>query len=882
MTDIETVIAEMTLSEKISMLAGQDLWHTIPIPRLNIPALKVTDGPNGARGAWGNLGPASVCLPVGMALGATWNVALIEALGELLAKEVRRKQAHILLAPTVNIHRTPIAGRNFECFAEDPYLSGQLATAYINGIQNNGAGACIKHFVCNDQEFERMSISAEVQERPLHEIYLEPFRLAIRAAKPWAVMSAYNKLNGVWASENDLILQKILKQTWGFSGLVMSDWFGTYTADVPAGGLDLEMPGPARWMSADHVQQALASGDLTPEALDDKVRRLLGAMQRAGILDQPDLPTEEIGIDLPDERQLVRAAAQETIVLLTNHDNILPLNPDAGQTIAVIGELARWPNIMGGGSSQVTPHYVVSPLAGIRRRVGAQATVLYEPGCRVRKHLPLPDLATMHSADGRPGVDMALYDNLDGHGEPAYQRVTEQFSFGWFGESVPAVNQERFSARLSGYFTPQESGVHTFELTSVGQSRCFLDGELILDNWNEAQPQAQQTVQLSLHAGQAYAINVEFRWQGDPRWRSLHLGHLPPQAEDLMAAAVAAARQADVVILVAGLTSDWEAEGFDRVDMELPGAQNELIAQVTAVNPRTIVVLNTGSAVAMPWVDQAAAVVAQWYNSQECGNALADVLFGDVSPSGKLPTTFPKRLQDNPAYLNYPGENGKVLYGEGLFVGYRYYDAKEVAPLFPFGHGLSYTDFAYGRLQLSAHEFTATDGLTLSCDIHNAGARAGKEIVQVYVRDVQSALVRPPQELKAFTKVALVPGETQVVTFKLDQEAFWYYNPAAGGWQVEPGEFEILVGASSRDIRLRATVRLIDTMQHLHSGMSMRALLADAHGRAVLHDHFGALLGAVEEHGVQDMTLIQLAQFAPDMLTPDKLAAVDADLAAQP
>lgn len=880
MKDIEQLLSEMNLDEKIGMLAGADLWHTVPNARLGIPAIKVSDGPNGVRGAWTNLSPSSACLPVGMALGATWNEELLERLGGLLAEEVQAKGAHILLAPTVNIHRTPIAGRNFECFAEDPYLSGQMAAAYINGLQRRGAGACIKHFVCNDQEFERTSMSSEVAERPLREIYLEPFRLAIRAAKPWSVMSAYNKINGIYASENDPLLKKILKEEWGFEGLVMSDWFGTYTPAVPAGGLDLEMPGPARWMSAEHVRVALDNGELTLAALDDKVRRILHVAQLAGAFENPVLP-EEHSVNRPDQRQLIREAAQETIVLLTNKEEILPLEPGSLRRIAVIGELAHWSNIMGGGSSQITPHYVVSPLEGISKRLAGQVEVSYAPGCFIHKTLPTLEPETLTTADGRPGLELTLYDNLDFSGEAAYTAVTPRTSFGFFDKSVPNVNQERFCLRLTGRFTPQESGQHTLGLSSVGQSRLFIDGDLALDNWGDAQSGHEKTIQRHLTAGQAYAITLEFRWEGDPHWRSVRLGHLPPQAADLMAEAVALALQADVAIVVAGLTAEWESEGFDRVDMSLPGDQDTLISLVAAANPKTIVVLNTGSAVAMPWIDRVAAVVAQWYNSQECGNALADVLFGDVTPSGKLPTTFPRRLEDNPAYINYPGENGQVLYGEGLFVGYRYYDKKDVTPLFPFGHGLSYTRFEYSDLRLSAPQFTAVTGLTVQCQVRNTGVRPGKEIVQLYVRDVQASLVRPEKELKAFAKVALEPGETKTVTFTLDQEAFWYYNPAAGGWQVEPGEFEILLGASSRDIRLRHLVQLAATdEQRLHTGLTLRVLLADEHGRSILQKHFGEMLDAVETFGLHEQTLEQLALLAPDMLTAAKLAEIGHDLAA--
>lgn len=880
MPEIEKLIEQLTLDEKISMLAGADLWHTVAIPRLGIPSIRVTDGPNGARGAKGNMGPTSACFPVGMALGATWNTALVEKIGEALADEVKAKGSHILLAPTVNIHRTPIAGRNFECYSEDPYHSGKMASAYIQGMQNNGVGACIKHFVCNDQEFERNSMSSEVEERPLREIYLEPFRLALRDSQPWSVMSSYNRINGVFASENEHTLQEILKQEWGFDGLVMSDWFGTYTPNVPAGGLDLEMPGPGRWMSAEHVRAALENGSLTQAALDDKIRRILRTIERAGAFAKPELQPER-SEDKPQHRAIIREAAREAIVLLTNHNNALPLNPRELKTIAVIGELAKWPNIMGGGSSQVTPHYVISPLEGIRSRVGSLAKVEYETGCFIHKSMPTPDLASLASEDGKPGLTMRIYDNLDFSGKPAYEAVSDRLNFGWFDDSVPNVTQERFCARLTGSFTALETGQHIFGLSSVGQSKLILDGETVIDNWNNSTPNIEKTYQKQLAAGQKVAVIIEFRWEGNRIWRSLRFSHLPPLSATLMEDAVALAKRADIAIVVAGLSSEWESEGYDRVDMELPGAQNELIEKVAAANPNTVVVVNVGSAVSMPWVDKVAAVLYQWYNSQETGNALADILFGDTNPSGKLPTTFPVRLEDNPAYINYPGENGKVLYGEGLFVGYRYYDKKKVEPLFPYGFGLSYTRFTYSNLQLGAQEFSAESGLEVSFDVTNSGDRSGKEIVQLYVRDVRSALVRPEKELKAFAKVDLAPGETRTVRFHLDQEAFWYYNPARGGWITEPGEFEILVGASSRDIRLSGNAALIPTRTEttrLHTGMTLRALLNDDGGKAVFARHFAEWMSTPDLQMALDLTVDQIAALAPHVLTAEKLAVLASDL----
>ena len=880
MTDIEDLITQMTLEEKISMLAGKDLWHTVPVPRLGIPSIRVTDGPNGARGSQGSLAPTSALIPVGIALGATWNTELVERVGQLLGDETKIKGAHMLLAPTVNIHRTPIAGRNFECFAEDPYLSGMLASAYINGIQSKGVGACIKHFVCNDQEYQRNSMSSKVEERPLREIYLEPFRLAQQNSRPWSFMSGYNRVNGIFASENDHTLKDILKGEWGFDGLVMSDWFGTYTAEVPGGGLDLEMPGPARWMSDKVVRRALSSGDLTEAELDDKVRRILVTIERAGAFENPELKPDG-SADLPEHRALIREAARETIVLLKNKENILPLDVEKRKTIAVIGELARWPNLMGGGSSGVSPHYQVSPFEGIFRYVDERAEVEYSKGCFIHKNLPTPALSTVSSEEGKPGLTLRIYDNLDFSGKPAFERTTtDRLGYGWFDDSVPNVTQERFSARMTGFFTPTESGLHTLSLASMGQSRLTLGGEVIIDNWTISIPNAEQRIEKRLEAGKTYPLALDFKWEGNRVWRAVRIGHLPPQPVDHIADAVALAKRADVVILIAGLTGDWEAEGYDRINMDLPGDQNELIEKVAAVNPNTIVVLNGGSPVSMPWIDNVAAVVEQWYNSQEAGNALADVLFGEVSPSGKLPTTFPKRLKDNPASINYPGENGEVLYGEGLFVGYRYYDAKDIDPLFPFGFGLSYTSFAYSNLKFSETRFTEESTIEVSLDVRNTGACAGKEIVQLYVRDIKSALVRPEKELKAFAKVDLAVGESKTVILRLDRQAFWYYNPARNGWGVEPGDFEILIGASSRDIRLSGEVTLLPNRgkERLNTSMTLRSILDDSGGRAVFEKHFGEWMSTPDLQHALDLTVDNIAVLVPHVLTPENMNLLATEL----
>ncbi|MBN1890328.1 MAG: glycoside hydrolase family 3 C-terminal domain-containing protein [Thermoflexales bacterium] len=879
--DIEGLIAQLTLEEKVSLLAGADLWHTVPVERLGIPVLKLTDGPAGARGAESSTAPTSASFPPGVALGATWNTALVERVGAALGEETRAKSAHVLLAPTVNIHRSPLAGRNFECYSEDPYLSGCMAAAYIKGLQSQRVGACIKHFVCNDSEFERQTINSVVSSRALHEIYLAPFRLAIQRSHPWSLMSAYNKVNGVSCSENSYLLLELLKSEWGFDGLVMSDWAGTYSPNVAPAGLDLEMPGPARWMGQ-YALDAVTSGRLSQAALDDKVRRLLRTMERVGAFEQPELRPEQ-SIDKPEHRRLAREAGGEAIVLLKNAGAILPL----GQlkSIAVIGSNARWPAVQGGGSIRVTPHYVVSPLEGIQAAAGSQIEVRYALGCPIYRATPLLDRNWLKAADGRPGFDVELYDNTDLSGEPAVRTFTPRADVALSNDFVAGVNPASFSVRLSATLTPPEGGAYTLSLAGNGLNRVLIDARLLIDNWShqsnlDLPPWGlpEHKAEIELAAGQPYHLVVEYSWEGDNLWRSVRLGCWPRLPADPITEAAALAGQSDVAVVFAGLTDEWESEGYDRPDMRLPGKQAELIEQVAAANPNTIVVLNAGSPVQMEWLDKVAAVLQAWYLGQEGGNAVADVLFGRVNPSGKLPTTFPKRLQDNPAYINYPGENGQVHYGEGIWVGYRYYDKKDVEALFPFGHGLSYTTFAYRDLAIELGQ----DQVRVSLELQNTGSRAGQEVVQVYVRDVECSLARPEKELKAFAKVPLHAGQSKTVSFTLERDALSFYDDARRAWVAEAGAFEVLVGSSTRDIRLSGRFEWTGERLALHAGMTLKALLDDERGQAVLEKHLGALLSHPQIPRAMHYPLAYIARFAPQVLTPEMLAAIDADLAATP
>ncbi len=811
---IEELLGQMTLEEKAAMTAGTGAWHSTGVERLGIPPIKMTDGPKGARGE-GRAGTTSASFPVGVAMAATWDPELIRQVGAALGEEMKSKDAQVLLGPTVNIHRHPLAGRNFECYSEDPYLSGRLAVAFVEGVQGQGVGACVKHFVCNDSEFERMTISSEVDERTLREIYLLPFEMAVKGADPWTIMGSYNRLNGVYACGNRRLLTETLRDEWGFRGFVVTDWFAQKedTATAANAGLDLEMPGPARDMGAKLLEE-VRSGAVEEATMDDIVRRLLRITILSGRLDDPEEKPERSD-DRPEHRALARRVAAEGMVLLKNDRGILPLDPSALRTLAVIGPNAEVGAFEGGGSSRVNPHYLVHPLEAIRERCIDQVKVVHERGCLIHMFTPEIDQARYAAGadgDGR-GVTVAYFDSADCSGRPVYGRRVRQIGIRFLGPVPGVADAENFSCRWSATFTPDTSGIHTFGLTAVGMGRLLVDGTEVLDNWTD--PRAgtwlygmgseEVTAKVEMEAGKNYQLAVEYARGGGPQNAGLRFGMVPPHPEDLMERAAAAASQADAAILVVGTTDEWETEGNDRADMALPGEQRELIERVAGANPNTVVVMNAGSPVEMDWLDQVPAVLQAWFPGQESGNALADVLFGDTNPCGKLPTTFPKRLQDSPAFFNYPGENGTVLYGEGIFVGYRGYDARDIEPLFPFGHGLSYTTFEYGDASVATE---GSDAVVVEVDITNTGSRAGCEVVQCYVRDVQARLSRPPKELKGFTKVSLGPGETATARIVLDGRAFSYYDPSRGGWVLEPGDFELLIGSSSRDIRTVATVTI--------------------------------------------------------------------------
>jgi len=812
---IEQLLSQMTLEEKVSMAAGANLWHSTGVERLGIPAFKMTDGPNGARGdARGGL--TAACFPVGTALASSWNLHLINQVGQALGEEAGSKGAQILLGPTVNIHRSPLAGRNFECYSEDPHLTARMAVAFVRGVQSRGVGACVKHFVCNDSEFERHSMSSEVDERTLREIYLLPFEMVVKEANTWSVMSSYNKINGIWASQSHYLLTQVLKEEWGFQGGVISDWGGSNdTIGCANGGLDLEMPGPAKTMG-DDLLKAVQAGNVDEVVLEDKCRRLMRILFWSGKFDQPEV-IEEKSEDRPEHRQLARLAAVESFVLLKN-EGTLPLQMEKLKSIAVIGPNAAVAQIQGGGSSGVNPHYAVTPLQGIQTRCGDQVDVRYAMGCSNHKMVSRLDTKCLRPDDGDlgQGFKLEFFNDLDLDGEVVETSHSKRSEQVWFGEFSADVDSTNFSVRLSAELNPTENGSHHLSLVSSGLSRLYLDNDLIIDNWeNQDRGDAyfgtgstEVIAEVELTAGKPCQLMVEYS-RRNAGFAALRIGYMSIDTDNPIEKAVEIARDCDVALVFAGLNGDWDTEGHDRNDMEMPGDQVKLIKAVAKANSNTVVLLNNGSSLVMSdWLDQVSAVLECWYPGQECGNAVADVLFGDQDPSGRLTQTFPKRLEDNPAFLNYPGDLGQVRYGEGIFVGYRYYDKKRIEPLFPFGHGLSYTRFEYSELSLPKDHYSSADQIELTIKVKNIGDRKGSEVIQLYIKDLYPRLIRADQELKDFAKITLDVGQSEVVRFNLNARSLAFYDPQQKKWLAEPGEYELRVGSSSRDIRTTERFRL--------------------------------------------------------------------------
>jgi len=796
--DVEVLLARLTLDEKAALTAGADFWTLVSIDRVGIPPVRVTDGPNGARGSalFGLGGETAVCAPCGSALGATWDPALVERVGVMLGEEALTKACRVLLAPTVNLHRSPLAGRNFECPSEDPLLSGKTAAAFVRGVQSQGVVTTVKHFAGNDAEFERHTMNSVIDERALRELYLVPFELAVREGGALGVMTAYNRLNGPHCSEHQELLTRILRGEWGFEGFVLTDWLSAgSTGGSSSAGVDLEMPGPARFFGS-FLADAVRAGEVEEATLDAQAGHLLRVFERVGALDDPADWTST-SIDRPEHRALAREAAASSMVLLRN-DGVLPFDATAIRTLAVLGPNAQRPQMMGGGSANLAPHYRISPLDALRARLGAGVDVRYERGVDIDRTAPSVD--TSFAADFFAGRELA--------GPVVGGRTFSDGRLLLIDSAPEGVDIADFSFRGAANYTPDETGPHTVSLVQMGGgARVLVDGVVIIDGIADppgpgteffGMGSAEVEAVLELEVGRPVELVVEFVERDGFFLRGAKIGLRRPSPPDLLDRAVAAAAAADAAVVVVGTNDDWESEGHDRATMDLPGRQDELVTRVIAAQPNTVVVVNTGAPVTMPWADDAPAIVQAWFGGQELANALADVITGDAEPAGRLPTTFPQLVEHNPSFGNFPGENGEVRYGEGLLMGYRWYDARRLPTRFPFGHGLSYSTYAMGEPRVGADD---GEHVTLHVPVTNTGTRRGAEVVQCYVAPPRpTRLVRPPKELKAFAKVWLDPGESTTVTLALDQRAFSYWDPTQPGWRVDPGTYELCVGRSSADI----------------------------------------------------------------------------------
>ena len=802
----------LTLEEKANFLSGRDLWHLEGVERLGIPPIQVTDCGHGITvilDEAGNYSGCATCFPTGVGQAATWNRQLQHEIGQALAREARALGSTILLAPMVNIHRTPLNGRNYETYSEDPFLAGTLAAAFINGVQSQHIGACIKAFTANNQQAHQHEISAEISERALREIYFPAFKIPIMKANPWSLMTCYNKVNGEHTSESHSLLTTVIKDEWRYDGFIMSDWRATFSAQCITAGLDLEMPGPGKFMRQQDVLHALENGAMSEKELDDTVGRILKAIIKAKLVDvnPPELPA---AWNSPAHQKLALRAAEESIVLLKNEHELLPLDKTIIKKLAVIGPNAKEARLGGGGSASVTACYSVSPLSGLQNYCGNDIHINFEEGCSKKGSLPIiysHYFRTTKNDTVVQGLTGEYFNGAALQGDPVCTRVDDKIDFSW-GWATPCAGIDKlsYSARWTGRLIPPAMGKYKLGLTCTEAGcRLFLNDSLYIDAWGESATEnfeaqfsnVSQTVTVFLRADSAYDIRVEFHKMGNKN--SIRLEWQIPGQENPIAKAAQLARQSDAAIIYAGLSNLFEGGNNDRESLELPGDQNSLISQVAQANPHTVVVLINGSPVTMPWIDEVHAVLEAFYPGQEGGNAIARVLFGEVNPSGKLPETFPKRPEDTPTFDNYPGENSVVHYAEGIYVGYRHYDTKNIEPLYAFGHGLSYTAFEYSDLQL---EVAAQDSILAHFQLKNSGDRAGAEVVQLYLRDVLCSIDRPTKELKGFIKIYLHPGEQKSVSLVFSKKDLAFYSEQQNKWVVEPGEFEVLIGSSSRDIRL--------------------------------------------------------------------------------
>jgi len=798
---VTDLISKMTLEEKIEQLSGIG-FDTRENTRLGIPAVSMADGPAGVRK--GN----ATAFPAPVAMAASWDPELLYQVGNTIGREAESKGISYMLGPAINIHRYPLGGRNFESYGEDPFLTGEMAASYIQGIQANNVLAAAKHFTVNNQEWNRSKIDVQVSERALREIYFPGFKAAVQKGKTQTVMTAYNVVNGIYSSENNFLLNQVLKDEWGFEGYVVSDWAAVKSTIATANsGLDLEMPFGEYY--GEKLLQAVKQGKVSEEIINEKIRRIMSARMTTGIFDTK-LHKDPSVIHKQSHKNLARKVSEESIVLLKNEHNILPLDKTKIKKIALIGPNAIEAVTGAGGSSMVVPTYSVSPYDGIKALVKNSVELNIAPGIAITNDiLPISSQYLTHKVDSKrqTGLLGEYFTSTDLSGEPVMTRIDKLISFFWSYSAPHSAlhapdDNNHFSIQWNGQIHPPKSGEYTFTLMHPNGARLYINNKLIIDKKLQKGKQRVHQGVIKLTANETYDIKIEyFQYE----WESgVKLGWTVP-GQDLMKEAIAAAKNADIAIIFAGLSNRHEGEGNDRESLNLIN-QDKLIAAVSGVNPNTIVVLETGTTVSMStWQNKVSAIIQAWYPGQEGGNAIANILFGNVNPSGKLPFSFIQEESHSPAFVGYKSPDLKARYDEGIFVGYRYLDKHKIDLLYPFGHGLSYTEFSYSNLTIK--KLTNTS-FKVSIEIKNTGDVSGKEVIQLYVNDKESEFPRPIKELKAFKKINLNPNESKIVEWTLNKDAFSYFNPQTKEWTVEKGEFSILVGASSSDIRLSQDITL--------------------------------------------------------------------------
>lgn len=796
---VEALLDQMTLEEQVSVLAGSNMWNTVPNERLGIPKLRVSDGPAGVRGSRFD-GPASMNIPCSTAIAASWDMALVREIGELLGRELEAKGARVHLAPTVNLHRTPVGGRNFECMSEDPLLTALTALEYVKGVQSHGIASCIKHLVGNDTEFERMTIDSQIDERTLREMYLYPFERSVKDADVMSIMTSYNRINGPYAADSEWLLQSVVRDEWGFDGAFISDWYGLHsTAEGVNAGLDLEMPGPTLHRGQKLID-AVNNGDVSADVVRNRARNVLNLMERTGALDTP--PGPEGSRDDAQDHATLRRASAAGMVLLQNNNAALPLVPTGINSIAVLGPNASTATVMGGGSAHVTPTRVSHPLDALMNRLQPLGiSVEHSAGCNINKKLPELDIRNLRDVHMDYFNDVEQMDNPSA--VPDMAGTTGVFRLLWTGDPLgrrePNIS---FGARMSAVFTPHVSGEWSFSLESVAASRIIIDGAIVLDNADVpsggsffGMGKPETIIKIALEAEREYLLVVEVRHTPIGSGLSgLTIGAMGPIDHDQLGEAIDLAARSDVSVIVVGTNDDWESEGWDRETIDLPGKQDILIHEVAKVSKRTIVVINAGSPVAMPWLNEVDAVLFSWFAGQEMGDALVDVLLGDVEPSGRLPVTMPRRMEDTPAAEHHPGRNGVAKYLEGRLIGYRWYDTIGREPQFPFGFGLGYADVKVTDAASSGTHMVTTT-------LQNTSQRDGVQVVQVYAHLVNRDGLsndEPFQRLVGWSRVVVPAGASVNAVVKLDRDAYRTWDVETGKWTQWNGDVELRVGTSSR------------------------------------------------------------------------------------